>query len=100
MKMVKKSFILLILILLSISLMGSVYKEDLSYRSTETIILLKKINYDIDSKSIKGWVRIFRSQSRLREYDIFITETKRVYFLEYFKFKSEEKQRKYKRGVK
>ena len=74
-------------------------KDQIRIRS-DLMSILTKINYDIDSKSIKGWIRIFNSQEKLHDYEIYISDFKRKEILWYLKYKLYNKEQKYKREIK
>jgi hypothetical protein len=43
--------------------------------------ILSRNSIDLDSKSNKGWIRIFNSKSKLKDYKIKVTETERVFVI-------------------
>jgi len=94
--------ILRVLVILLIFCNVAVPKETREYMDTkeEIILVLRHSDCDIESKSVKGWIRIFNSDDRLKDYGIYISEKQRIIFLSYFKHKLEEKQNRYKREIK
>jgi len=63
-------------------------------------ICLLRNGYDFDSKSIKGWIRIFNSKEKLEEYDIEVNTIERKIILVELKNKYRKFRNKYKREVK
>jgi len=52
-------------------LSGSMNASELNMEDVHTI--LYRENVDLDAKSLKGWMRVFNSNSKLREYKIFVS---------------------------
>lgn len=57
-------------------------------------------NIDIDSKSLKGWIRIFNSKTKTDDYGFYLSDNERSMLLIYMREKSFKKTNKYKRGIK
>lgn len=87
--------LLIVLLFLSLS---SLKAKPLCTLSEAEIILYRK-NIDIDSKSIKGWLRIFNSPEKLRKHDIFVTPEEAEIVIKYLKKKYIMKTNKYKKVV-
>jgi len=62
--------------------------------------LLESIGYTIDSKSLKGWIRIFNSKEKLYDYEIYIPEADRKLYIIFLKNKLKKEENKYNRGLK
>jgi len=63
-------------------------------------LCLLRNGYDFDSKSIKGWIRIFNSDKKLKDYGIHVNEIERKIILLELKSKYRKFSNKYKREVK
>lgn len=48
-------------------------------------VTLFKNNIDIDTKSIKGWIRLFNSREKMNEHKIYLPEEERKIILEELK---------------
>ena len=97
----------IIIIILMFILSGDAIPEDENFYvhdSNKTIEefnnIISKIGYHIDSKSIKGWIRIFNSRDKLYDYEIYINEEDRIRYLIFLRIKNKETQEKYNRGIK
>lgn len=42
----------------------------------------RDLDLDFDSKSLKGWIRIFNSDDKLDSYDIYVTKENKIIILE------------------
>ena len=60
---------------------------------------LNKYGYDYDSKSIRGWIRVFKSDEKLKEYGIVIQKKERKKVLFYLKKDYDKYRKKYRRGI-
>ena len=69
------------------------------HTSNEAEIILYRENIDLDSKSMKGWLRIFNSSEKLRKHDIFVTPEEAEIVIKYLKKKYIMKTNKYKKVV-
>jgi len=97
--MLKKVFILLLLFSLSF---GSPIAEDKYNKyaiENRVLTIFRNNQIDIDSKSFKGWIRIFNSRRKLEDYNIYVDEKNRILVLKYFKMKYNHKMNKYERGI-
>jgi hypothetical protein len=54
---------------------------------------------DLDAKSLKGWIRLFNSNEKLRDYDIYITDTERIEIIYVLKKKYMKEKETYERGI-
>jgi len=94
-----KLFIFLILFnLLTINI--SANKINNTIDTNYSAIYLLRNGYDFDSKSIKGWIRIFNSDEKLKDYGIYVNEVERKIILAELKNKYRKFCNKYKREVK
>ena len=53
--------------------------------SNNTKKILVRENVDLDSKSLKGWMRVFNSNEKLNDYEIYTSTTEREQILIYLK---------------
>jgi len=105
----KKFFIIVMIIFMFNSAAipeDTIYKDDIiisvDFKKIEQDFnnLLKSIGYTIDSKSLKGWIRIFNSKEKLYDYEIYIPETDRKLYIIFLRNKLDKKENKYNRGLK
>ena len=89
----KKLFLswLLVISISTTILTGSEYNE------FKNIMFRNEI--DLDSKSLKGWIRLFNSKEKINNYGYTITEYERNIILIELKKQKNESIQKYKRGV-
>jgi hypothetical protein len=57
-------------------------------------------NIDLDAKSLKGWMRVFNSNSKLKDHDIYVTDEEKNIILIFLKNKYIYENTKYVRLVK
>jgi len=77
------------------------YSKDLNHFSVKYCKnILTANNLDEDSKSLKGWLRLFNSPEKLKYYDIYISEEDRKLMIIYFREEYKIKLLKYNKGVK
>jgi len=100
--MLKKIFTLLLLFSLSFS--NQIDGSELSGIPAVPIerqvsVIFRNNGIDIDSKSIKGWIRIFKSRDKLMDYNIYVEEKERKVVLLYLRKRYNNKMSKYKRGL-
>ena len=81
-----KLLLLLLLLLFTNAAIPENY-ENFQKIEKEFNILLCKIGYVEDSKSIKGWLRIFNSKEKLNDYEIYIPEEKRIKIIKLLLYK-------------
>ena len=62
-------------------------------------LILYRENIDLDAKSLKGWIRVFNSNSKLREYEISVTIEERERVLLFLKEKYKKENNKYAKVV-
>jgi len=94
-----KLFIFLLLFnLLAININANKINNTIDINYSE--ICLLRNGYDFDSKSIKGWIRIFNSKEKLEEYGIKVNKIERKIILVELKNKYKKFSNKYKREVK
>jgi len=86
--------LLLLLLLFTNAAMPGNY-ENFQKTEKEFNILLCKIGYVEDSKSIKGWLRIFNSKEKLNDYEIYISEEQRIKILKLLLYKEKINKTKY-----
>ena len=48
-------------------------------------IILHREDIDLDSKSIKGWIRVLNSKEKMLKYHIFLTDKERELLINYLK---------------
>jgi len=77
-----KYFKILTLILL---LSSNGYTKSTSYKYDQKIVeeVLIREEIDLDSKSLKGWIRLFNSRDKINAYDIYISIEERKQMLLY-----------------
>lgn len=61
--------------------------------------ILYKNDIDIDSKSIKGWIRLFNSREKMDRYELDLTEDEILFILATLRKEFEMKSKKFSRGV-
>jgi len=66
-KLIKVVVVLSLVLMLS----GNLSASEFLFREVKSI--LYRENVDLDAKSLKGWMRVFNSNSKLREHGIFVT---------------------------
>ena len=87
-----------ILILLMIPILNGNIVLTNDYETINYILYREKI--DLDAKSLRGWLRVFNSNDKMRRYGIFVTDEERELIIIYLKQRSTEEQHKYNRTVK
>ena len=80
---------------LSILLLYSILQAD--ERSFNQIIHENQI--DLESKSLKSWIRTFNSQEKLKEYGFEISETERFIILKGLKDRQRQSKKRYSRRI-
>jgi hypothetical protein len=65
----------------------------------EVAYIIERNDLDIDSKSIKGWIRIFNSRDKIYDYGYDISDYEREMMIKYFKELKNKKIKKYSRGM-
>lgn len=88
-KLVKNVLVLSLVVLLSGNLNASEFILD------DARSILYRENVDLDAKSLKGWMRVFNSNSKLKEYEIFITLEEKERILLFLHKKYTEENSKY-----
>jgi len=48
-------------------------------------VILHREDIDLDSKSIKGWIRVLNSKEKMLKYHIFLTNEERELLIDYLK---------------
>ena len=81
------------IILMQIALFGNDLNMDLNSQKVQQIMYREEI--DLDAKSIKGWIRVLNSKSKMKNYSIYLNPEENklllmylqgVYRLEYNKY--------------
>lgn len=83
---------------LVVILSGNLSAKTLNSNSVQSI--LYRENVDLDVKSIKGWMRVFNSQSKLEHYEICVSEKEKEKILLFLKGKYHEEYNRYAKVVK
>jgi len=91
-----KYFKILTLILL---LSSNGYTKSTSYKYDQKIVeeVLIREEIDLDSKSLKGWIRLFNSRDKINAYDIYISIEERKQMLLYLNCLYNKKNKKIKK---
>jgi len=92
-KLVKNALVLSLIVLLS----GNLNASEFILEDAQSI--LYRENVDLDAKSLKGWMRVFNSNSKLKEYEIFITLEEKERILLFLHKKYAEENSKYTKVV-
>lgn len=94
-----KYFKILTLILL---LSSNGYTKSTSYKYDQKIVeeVLIREEIDLDSKSLKGWIRLFNSRDKINAYDIYISIEERKQMLLYLNCLYNKKNKKNKENSK
>lgn len=85
-----KKIILIIVLLFDIS---SISEEPKKFFE----VTLFKNNIDIDTKSIKGWIRLFNSREKMNKHKIYMPEEERKIILEELKIEYQKRSIKFTR---
>ncbi len=88
----RKYFFILILIL-NLHLQAA----NIEIKTVADIFIREKI--DLDAKSLKGWMRVFNSNSKLNDYDIYVTKEERESVLLYLNILYKEEYKEYSKVV-
>jgi len=89
-----KKIIISLLLIMSLS---SANIGESSYGEFKNIIY--RNNIDLDSKSAKGWIRLFNSRGKIDDYGYSLTEEERLLMLSELRKINSKAQSKYKRGI-
>lgn len=89
-------FFIAILIITTLSA-SSANARYISGHDVQTI--LYRENIDLDAKSLKGWMRVFNSDSKLNDYEIYVTEEEKELILIYLNKLFDLENKKYAKVV-
>lgn len=89
-----KKFIITILLLYMIIVPNIYADENATFER-----VFRSNSLDLDAKSLKGWIRLFNSNEKLRDYDIYITDTERIEIIYVLKKKYMKEKETYERGI-
>jgi len=89
-----KKFIITILLLYMIIVPNIYADENATFER-----VFRSNSLDLDAKSLKGWIRLFNSNEKLRDYDIYITDTERIEIIYVIKKKYMKEKETYERGI-
>jgi hypothetical protein len=89
----------LLIIIITVTLLissGFNKKYEINHSPSEIITMY---NIDIDSKSIKGWLRILYSEEKCKDYNLNMSEKDKKIIIKYIKDLENKKIKKYSRGI-
>jgi len=86
--MYKKSFLIILM------LYGILKADERSFNQ-----IIHENQIDIESKSLKSWIRTFNSKERIKKYGFKISDTERFIVLKALKDKQKQSKRRYSRRL-
>jgi len=95
-KMNKIPIILIIIIFLQTT---AIPKELDFFTYNKVVRIFRENKMDIDAKSYKGWIRVFNSKEKTKDYNFVINYDERKMILNFFRKKYQNKTIKYERGI-
>jgi len=81
------------ILIISISLFAQPTVINTDYKLT--VIILKRNNIDLESKSLRGWVRLFNSKRKIKNYKYKVSEIERQNILNYLTNLLQHRRNKY-----